>query len=178
MKNIPNILSAFRISLVPFFIWQMIRGNTLTAGLILLVSSVTDFFDGMLARRFNWVSDLGKLLDPIADKLTQTAVSLILIITLREYWYLFAFMIFKDTVILVLGGILLKRGMNFKGSRFLGKASTFFFYAGMLIIIFFPGLPEGILLAILIIAALLALISGILYIPEYFEYKRETEKAC
>ena len=176
MKNIPNILSSVRIALVPFFIWQMICRNTVAAGVILLVSSLTDLLDGMIARKFNWVSRLGKLLDPIADKLTQSTVSLALIITLREYWYLFAFMIFKDAVILTLGGILLKKGMRFKGPRFLGKVSTFFFYTGMLIIILFPKLPEIFILFILIIAAVLALVSGLLYIPEYYAYKLEISK--
>ncbi len=177
MKHLPNILSTFRIILIPFFVWQMIEGNTTLAGCILLVSSITDFFDGFLARKFNWVSDFGKLLDPIADKLTQTTISVVLIITLKHYWYFFAFMIFKDFVILLLGAILLKQGMNFKGAKFLGKASTFFFYGGMLLIVFFPGMPEWLTLSILIISVLLGLISALQYIPVYFQYKDEIQNA-
>ena len=173
MKYIPNVLSIFRIALIPFFIWQMILGNTVAAGCILLTSSVTDFFDGLIARKFNWTSELGKLLDPIADKLTQTAVSIILILKLHEYWYFFAFMILKDFIILLLGAILLRQGMKFKGSSFIGKVSTFFFYGGMLLIVFFPNLPAQLVFAIVLIAVSLALISGLMYIPSYKEYKQE-----
>ena len=173
MKHIPNALSGFRVLLIPFFVWQMIQGDTLVAGCILFVSSVTDFLDGVLARKFNWVSSLGKLLDPISDKLTQTAVSAVLIFYLREYWYFFALMIFKDFMVLLLGAILLKQGMNFKGPKFLGKTSTFFFYAGMLLIIFFPKMPQSLTISILVIAVCLAYVSGFLYIPVYFRYKQE-----
>jgi len=161
------------VILIPFFIWQMIEGNTITAGSILLASSVTDFFDGFIARKFNWTSELGKLLDPIADKLTQTTVSIVLIIKLHMYWYFFAFMIFKDFMILLLSAILLKQGMKFKGSSFIGKVSTFFFYGGMLLIVFFPGMPEQMVFIILLVAVILALVSGLMYIPSYKIYKQE-----
>lgn len=173
MKHIPNILSATRIVLIPFFVWQFAAGHNVAAGIILLVSSITDLFDGFLARHFNWISDLGKLLDPIADKLTQASVSIMLIIKLNEYWYFFAFMLFKDFVILALGGYLLKQGMHFKGAKFLGKVSTFIFYGGMILIVLFPTMPNWLTLSILILASSLALISALLYIPEYFKYKQE-----
>ena len=80
MKHIPNILSSLRIVMIPFFVWQMLTGNMLSAGLILLASGITDTLDGQLARHFGWISDLGKILDPFADKLTQTAVSVCFII--------------------------------------------------------------------------------------------------
>lgn len=175
MRHIPNILSGLRIALLPFFVWQMLAGNNVAAGILLLISGLSDLFDGFLARRYNWVSNFGKILDPIADKLTQAAVSITLIIRLPQYWYFFAFMLFKDFVILLLGGYLLKQGMKFKGAKFLGKVSTFFFYGGMLLIVLFPNLPEWLTLSILIIAVTLALISALLYIPEYFKYKREIE---
>ena len=173
MKHIPNLLSFFRIILIPFFVLEMLKGNTAVAGGILLVSSVSDFLDGLLARKFSWVSKLGKILDPLADKLTQVTVSLLLLLRLIEYWYFFAFMIFKDFIILLLGGILLRQGMQYEGSKFLGKASTFFFYAGMISIIFFPTLPEWLIFSILVVSFSLALISGVLYIPQFFIYKNE-----
>jgi len=173
MRHIPNILTIFRVVLIPFFVWEMIKGNTIAGGCILLISSLTDFLDGLLARRFKWTSDFGKLLDPIADKLTQTAVSIVLILRLRAYWYFFAFMIFKDFVILVFGAFLLKQGMKFKGASFIGKTSTFFFYGGMLLILFFPGMPRAMIFTILVIAVLLALISGLKYIPSLFVLKKD-----
>ena len=98
MKHIPNILSGLRIVMIPFFIWQMLVGNTLAAGLILVASGLTDTLDGNLARHFGWVSDLGKVLDPVADKLTQTAVSVCLMIRIPELWFFFAILIIKDLI--------------------------------------------------------------------------------
>lgn len=173
MRHIPNVLSGLRIALLPFFIWQMIDGNNIAAGILLLISGLSDLFDGFLARRFHWVTNFGKLLDPIADKLTQAAVSVTLILRLPQYWYFFAFILFKDFVILLLGGYLLKQGMKFKGAKFLGKVSTFFFYGGMLLIVFWSGMSDWLTLFILITAVVLAFLSALLYIPEYFKYKRE-----
>ncbi len=73
--TIPNLLSFFRIALIPVFVWSYCvkRDNTLTA-ILLLLSGATDIADGFIARTFHMVSDLGKVLDPIADKLTQATM--------------------------------------------------------------------------------------------------------
>lgn len=73
MKHIPNILSTFRIVMIPFYLIAIFNEDKLGAGLILIVSGITDLLDGFLARQFNWMSEIGKLLDPLADKLTQTS---------------------------------------------------------------------------------------------------------
>ena len=73
--TIPNILSFSRICMIPWFMWvYLARGDSLSAALILLLSGVTDCLDGFIARRFNMISNLGKALDPLADKLTQVAM--------------------------------------------------------------------------------------------------------
>ena len=72
--TIPNMLTTLRILLVPAFIWAYLRRPGGLPVLILAISALTDLLDGKIARRFNQVSDLGKLLDPIADKLTQGAM--------------------------------------------------------------------------------------------------------
>lgn len=171
MKHIPNILSFFRILLIPFFVYQMLQGNTFNAGIILIVSGLTDFLDGNLARKFNWVSDLGKVLDPVADKLTQTAISLVLIYSLKKYWYFFAIMISKDLIMLIFGGYLVNKGIKLKGAKLCGKVSTFAYYIVTIFIVLFPSIPENIIVILLSIITFLALLSVILYIPEYFKYK-------
>ena len=173
MKHIPNILTSFRIAMIPFFIWQIRIGNFLAAGIILIVSSITDFLDGLLARKFNWITKLGKLLDPIADKFTQVTVAVILISIYKEYWYFFLFIIFKDFVILLLGLVLVGQGMNYSGSKLIGKISTFYFYTATIVLVLFREIPGAIEYVILAIAAILALISGLSYIPEYKRYKSE-----
>ncbi len=98
MKHIPNILTLFRIILVPFFIQSFVAGSYLGAFIIFIVASLTDFADGYLARKFNVISNFGKIMDPLADKLlVLSAIGLIsfgekailslgifVIITLRE----------------------------------------------------------------------------------------------
>lgn len=171
MQHIPNILSGFRIVLIPFIIWQFIVGNTMIAGIILLVSALTDFIDGKLARHFGWVTDLGKILDPIADKLTQATLSVTLALHLKRYWYFFAIIIFKDIVMLVIGGSLVRKGVRLEGAKWFGKVSTFVYYLVMLLIILIPTLPHWSVVAILTTASVCALIAALLYIPEYKKYK-------
>lgn len=175
MKHIPNMLSVFRIVLIPFFIWQMMRGNLTVAGVILAISALTDFFDGLLARHFGWVSQVGKVLDPAADKLTQVTVCILMIVNLRAYWPFFAVMLFKDAVMLVLGGYLLKQGVTLEGARWFGKISTILFYAVMVLIFFVPGMPRSLIITLLCLVSGAALFSAFMYIPQYLNYRKEAK---
>ena len=78
--TIPNLLSVLRILLILPFVYFFMTGNVLLAGLMLALSGLSDLFDGMIARKFNQVTDLGKMLDPVADKLTQGTVAICLAI--------------------------------------------------------------------------------------------------
>ncbi|MDO9578915.1 MAG: CDP-diacylglycerol--glycerol-3-phosphate 3-phosphatidyltransferase [Candidatus Cloacimonadales bacterium] len=81
-KYVPNFLTLFRISLVPFFIWFAFfagfQGHFLVATIIFILASITDYYDGMLARRFKVVTDFGKLMDPLADKILIIAALIVL----------------------------------------------------------------------------------------------------
>lgn len=176
MRHIPNILSGFRIVLIPFFIWQMAEGQTLAAAIILVVSGITDCLDGFLARRFGWISQLGKVLDPAADKMTQITVFIMLAIRLPQYWYFFAVLFFKELVMLVLGGWLLKRGVKIDGARWFGKIVTILFYVIAIALIFFgdkiPGWGHVAMLAAITVAAIVA---GLMYIPEFINYRKQAK---
>ncbi|MEG0306191.1 MAG: CDP-alcohol phosphatidyltransferase family protein, partial [Oscillospiraceae bacterium] len=78
-----------RILLIPVFVWQLLIGNTTAAAVILAGSGITDLLDGYLARHYNWISDLGKVLDPVADKLTQVTVCVVLAYLLSDYMIFF-----------------------------------------------------------------------------------------
>ena len=82
--TIPNLLSLIRIILIPVFGVLFYRGEMLWAVIILVLSGLTDFFDGKIARKFNQVSELGKVLDPVADKLTQMTIAIILFLTFQK----------------------------------------------------------------------------------------------
>lgn len=173
MRQIPNLLTGLRIVLIPFFVWQMVAGNALAAGLILLASGLTDTLDGNLARHFGWVSDLGKVLDPVADKLTQTAVSLCLMYRIPRLWFLFAVLILKDLIMLVLGGYLTRGGVKLEGARWFGKVSTVVFYVVMILLVLFPSLSLEATVALLVLVVVCAVTAGLLYLPEYRRYRRE-----
>ena len=173
MRHIPNILSGFRVALVPVFVWQMLEENTVAAAIVLLVSALTDFLDGFLARRFRWVSDLGKWLDPAADKLTQVTVCVSLVVYLREYWYFFVLLMLKDFIMLALGGRLLQKGVKLEGARWFGKGVTVLFYFTMMLLLFFADLPSTVIGLILAVVTVCSFCAGMLYLPQYMKYRKE-----
>jgi len=107
----PNLLSMLRIALTPvvgFFLWKGGHDATLVCFGLLIVAGLTDLFDGMLARRLNQVTPLGKILDPIADKIF-TIVLIVELIFFRGFPVWIASMIIgRDALILLLGGLLLR----------------------------------------------------------------------
>ena len=166
-RNIPNILTAFRILLIPVFIWQMMTGNTLVAGVILLVSGITDVLDGILARKLNWVTNLGKVLDPVADKITLFAVCIVLLVVMRYYWIFFAILIFKETLHVVMGYIMLRRNVEFTGARWFGKIATATFFITMIIIVLWQGIFPWLAVSLLTLSAGLSLSAALFYIPTF-----------
>jgi cardiolipin synthase len=123
--TIPNVLSFFRLALVPVFLAFVIEGEDALALLVLVVSSVTDFLDGWLARRLNQVSRLGQLLDPAADRLYIFAA--LVGLAWREVipWWLVAVIVARDVMLAVLGVILANHGFGPLPVHHLGKVATF-----------------------------------------------------
>ncbi len=173
MKNLPNILSVLRIVLLPFLAWQVLVDNFLVAGILLVASGLTDALDGFLARRFGWVSDVGKVLDPAADKLTQVTVCVLLMIKLRHLWIFFVLLLLKELVMLVLGGWLLRRGVRLEGARWFGKLVTILFYLVMIAILLFPGIPGKVTVPLLTVLCASAWAAGAMYVPEFIAYKKK-----
>ena len=77
-KHIPNILTVLRFLLIPFIVYYIIADQYLLAFIFLTISGLTDVLDGCIARKFNFITNFGKLIDPLADKTTQIAVLLTL----------------------------------------------------------------------------------------------------
>ena len=177
MKHIPNILSIIRILLIPFFVWQMLSGHTYIAASILLVSGLTDTLDGTLARKFNWITPLGKVLDPAADKLTQVTVCIVLAIKLHTYWPFFVILLSKDFVMLIIGGYLLKKGVKLEGAKWFGKISTVLFYMTMILIIFIPSMPRWVTIILLTLTTACAVFSVLMYFPEFLKYRAEIKNS-
>ena len=182
-NTIPNWLSFIRIALIPVFVVLFLKGHILTAVIVMALAAITDLFDGKIARKFNQISNLGKLLDPIADKLSQMAIVIVLIVT---YWdsaikYLFMFFIAKEGVMIIGGVILLSMGMRPTAAEIWGKVATNVFYIGMIIILalgengalckYLNGfhLPSAVTWIIVILAAISALVSLLGYAPGFIK---------
>jgi len=172
MRHIPNMLSAFRIALIPFFIYLVILGNMFGAAILLILSALTDMLDGFLARRFHWVTNVGKVLDPVADKLTQIAVCVLFAIHLAEFWFLFAILALKEVTIMLFSFYLVRNRVQLEGAKWFGKLTTALFYTSMIVIALFPGLPVWLIYTLLIATTICALGATLMYIPEFIQHKK------
>ena len=144
--TIPNILSLFRLLLIPVYIviYVNARGSSdyyLAAG-ILAVSCLTDLIDGKIARHFNMISTIGKILDPLADKATQFTLILCLAMKHPILWYLVGLFIVKESFQLIAGGINLRKGKMLKGALISGKICTTILFISLIILVMLPNLPE------------------------------------
>jgi len=180
MLNIPNLLSLIRVLLIPFFCVVYLNAKNQTmflfAALILLVSALTDILDGYIARKYHKITELGKLLDPLADKLTQGAVCICLSIVNKKLTFLLALFMIKE-LLMVAGGLkLMKQGAVIPGSKWFGKLATTVFYIVMLVIVFFYQIPDSWLFALISIAAAFMLLAFILYIPQYITINKQTKQ--
>lgn len=144
--TIPNMLSAFRIVLIPVYVWLYQAADTIedyhAAALVLAASCLTDMVDGKIARKYNMISQVGKVLDPLADKLTQLAMLICLIsryrrlrlmlvlFLIKEFWQLFA----------MLGAM--RHGKALNGALMSGKISTTFLFTGLGLMFLFPDMSE------------------------------------
>ncbi|MDD3429186.1 MAG: CDP-alcohol phosphatidyltransferase family protein [Oscillospiraceae bacterium] len=178
MKHIPNMLTLIRIVLIPFFAVYMLQGQYLQAGIILVLSGLSDVLDGFLARHFGWTTYLGRVLDPVADKLTQGTVCIVMSVLYPQYIVFFVVMIAKEVTMLVMGGYLFKKGAEIEASRWFGKAATVVFYTAMVILVVFPQLQGMLVYALLGITTALVLFAFVMYVPLFLQcFSRiQTEK--
>ena len=137
-KDIPNILSALRIVLVVLFVASFFFFKKDIAAhvslLIFILAGISDVVDGYLARKNNWISDLGKILDPLADKLMQCAVLVCLTITnMIELWFVLPYVL-KEILVLCGGLFIIKNKKVFVVSNIFGKLAAFVFYVAICII--------------------------------------------
>ncbi len=126
----PNLLSFLRLALVPVFLYLIIDGYDALALLVLVISSVTDFLDGLIARTFKQISRLGQLLDPAADRLFIFAALIGLAVREVIPWWLFVVIVGRDALLLILGIVLANHGFGPLPVHHLGKVATLcLFYA-------------------------------------------------
>ena len=134
--TIPNLLSLLRIILIAPFVYFFVQGNYVVAAVMLIVSGLSDACDGFIARTFNQVSSVGKLLDPIADKLTLFAIMVCITIFAPILTPFMIVLIIKDLFMIIGGSIMFKRNIAPPAAKWYGKVGTFVFYVTVCLIVF------------------------------------------
>ncbi|MBR6694250.1 MAG: CDP-alcohol phosphatidyltransferase family protein [Clostridia bacterium] len=133
--TIPNIISLIRIALIPVFIYIYFgdfKNCHRWAFVIIILSALSDMADGIIARRFNMISDLGKVLDPIADKLTQVAIVVILCFKHKTLIPVFCVLFTKELLTACAAAFWFKKGMKPVSARWWGKLSTALLYTSFM----------------------------------------------
>lgn len=182
--TIPNLMSLMRIILVPVFVVLFQTGKYLPAVIVIFISGMTDLFDGKIARHFNQISKLGKMLDPAADKLTQIALTVVFFLhfhesadkTLRAFSYVFLLFCVKELTMIIGSCILLSMDIVPQAAVIYGKVATFTFYCVMgLLLLFAPKfgalsayvtLPHTAIVILVTVSAILTIIAFCSYIPD------------
>ena len=127
LKNIPNALTIIRFILIPFIVYFILTGQYILAFIMLTISGLTDILDGCIARKFNFITNFGKLIDPLADKATQVAVLASLTFKgIVPFWILL--IVFLKEFIMVSGASFLYGKKLVVSSRWYGKLATVLFY--------------------------------------------------
>lgn len=174
--TIPNILSIFRMVLIPVFVWTYCGlKNDLATALVLLLSGISDTADGIIARRFNMITTLGKAIDPVADKLTQIAMLLCLLTRFPSLIILLALLLIKEITGGVMSLLILKRRKFVLPADWHGKLTTFLLYATMLLHLLWGSIPESVSNASIAVCSAVTLMSFVLYFIRNFRALSRSE---
>lgn len=139
--TIPNLLSLIRLLMIPVFVVLYRNQNYVGTALVLLLSGATDVVDGFIARKFGQISDLGKVLDPIADKVTQAVMLLCLLGSHRSMLLLFIMLCIKEAFTGISGIVVIKRTGLVPGAKWHGKLTTLFLYGLMILHVLWQDIP-------------------------------------
>lgn len=170
--TIPNLLSLFRLVLIPVYVVIYLNAQELweyfLAAAILAVSCLTDMIDGKIARHYNMISTLGKILDPIADKATQFTLTLCLSIKYPVLRFVLVLFIIKELFQGIAGLVNLRRDKMLPGALIAGKVCTTILFISLILLVLMPDLDESIINAIALIDTGFLTWSFISYILAYF----------
>lgn len=188
--TIPNALSVVRIILIPVFVYLFLIENYKTAVLVVFISGMTDLLDGKIARHFNQISKLGKMLDPAADKLTQMALAVLLFLhfndsdeeTIKAFSYVFLLFCLKEFLMILSSFILLSWDIVPQAAAIYGKVATFTFYIVIgLVLCFAPNfgalheyftLPTTVIMVMVSVSAFLTITAFFAYMPDTLKQMR------
>ena len=171
--TIPNLLSLFRLILIPVYVLIYLKADStsdyyIAAG-ILAVSCLTDLIDGKIARHFNMITTLGKLLDPLADKATQFTLILCLALKYPVLWFLVGLFVVKESYQLIAMGIRYKHGKMLKGALISGKICTTVLFVSLILMVMIPGISESVIHIITLVDLVFMVIAFVEYAVTYFK---------
>ncbi len=166
--SIPNLISYARIALMPVYVYLTLKATTkeeyIQSSFLLLFIAATDFLDGFVARKFNMITEFGKFLDPLADKLFQLAIALTLLQRIQGMWIVFIVFTIKEVILSYLAFYFyFKHHRNMDGAMWCGKLSTAVFYIMTFIMALCPPLPVNIYYVMEVLMIITLLISLYVY---------------
>lgn len=176
IMTIPNLLSLFRLILIPVYVVMYLNATEpvhyYIAGGILAVSCLTDMVDGQIARRFNMISTVGKVLDPFADKLTQFTLAICLAVQFPVVWIMVCLIFVKEIFQLVAGIIAFRKGKMLTGALMAGKVCTAILFLSLIVMVLTPPqvLTNQIVSIVTIIDVVFLLISFASYALAYYKH--------
>jgi len=170
--TIPNILSMFRLVLIPVYVSIYLNAQESSdyyiAASILAVSCLTDMIDGKIARRFDMITTVGKIIDPLADKLTQFAMILCFVAKYPVLWILVCLFFVKELFQLIAGAVNFKKGKMLKGALITGKICTTVLFVSLIAMVMFPDLSITVIKIITAVDCAFLLVAFADYAVAYF----------
>lgn len=170
--SIPNLLSFFRLALIPVYAYIYLNATQthqyVLAGTIMAVSCLTDMIDGKIARHFNMITTVGKILDPIADKMTQFTLTLCLSLEYPVLMPVLALFVVKEAFQLIAGIFFLRKGRMLPGALMTGKVCTTVLFISLIALVLFPEMNPALVNAIALTDGVFLAISFVSYVLAYF----------
>lgn len=170
--SIPNLLSFFRLVLIPVYAYIYLNATQtyqyFIAGSIMAVSCLTDMIDGKIARHFNMITTLGKILDPVADKVTQFTLTLCLSLKYPVLLPVLSLFVVKEGFQLIAGLFFWRKGRMLPGALMAGKVCTTVLFISLIALVLFPNMNPAAVNLIALVDSVFLFISFINYILAYF----------
>ncbi len=162
--NVPNILTYIRFALIPVIVWLYIveKEPLWTFGVVML-SAATDIIDGKIARHFHLVSDLGKAIDPVADKLTQLVTLICMIYYFPNLLILLAVMLVKEVLSAVMSLLAIRKTKTVLSSAWHGKVTTVLLYFSLALHLLWFTIPPVVSNVLILLCTSVMLLSAVLY---------------
>ena len=177
--TIPNLLRLFRLVLIPVYVYIYLNAERdseyMLAGIIMAVSCITDMVDGKIARHFNMISHVGKVLDPLADKFTQLALILCLSAKYPILYPVLALFLAKEIFQLIVFIVHIRKGQALDGALMAGKICTTVMFVSLIALVLFPHMNEIAVDIIVLVDAAFLLNSFICYVLAYFGKNKKVQ---